>query len=91
MGNSFTIKFIDIDSDGDPDILSPNNSVGQGGDIEVWLNDGSGVFTSATESPFSSAPSGSAFDIEIVDVNADGKDDIYFCYRSGTDQLFIHQ
>ncbi|RLA33028.1 MAG: hypothetical protein DRR15_10965 [Gammaproteobacteria bacterium] len=91
MGSSFTIRFIDIDSDGDPDILSPNNSVGQGGDIEVWLNDGSGVFTSATESPFSSAPSGSAFDIEIVDVNADGKDDIYFCYRSGTDQLFIHQ
>jgi len=90
-GSSFTIIFADIDSDGDPDILSPNNSVGQGGDIEVWLNDGSGVFTSATESPFSSAPSGSAFDIEIVDVNADGKDDIYFCYRSGTDQLFIHQ
>jgi hypothetical protein len=91
MGNSFTIKFIDIDSDGDSDILSPNNSVGQGGDIEVWLNDGSGIFIAATESPFSSPPSGSTFDIEVVDVNADGKDDIYFCYRSGTDQLFIQQ
>jgi len=91
MGSSFTIKFVDIDSDGDPDIVSPNNSVGQGGDIEVWLNDGSGIFIAATESPFSSPPSGSTFDIEVVDVNADGKDDIYFCYRSGTDQLFIQQ
>jgi len=73
MGSSFTIKFVDIDSDGDPDIVSPNNSVGQGGDIEVWLNDGSGIFIAATESPFSSPPSGSTFDIEVVDVNADGK------------------
>jgi hypothetical protein len=89
MGSSFTIKFIDIDSDGDPDILSPNNAVGQSGDIEVWLNDGTGVFSAAAESPFSSAPTGSAFDIEVVDLNADGKEDIYFCYRSGTDQLYL--
>jgi len=88
-GSSFTIKFVDIDSDGDPDILSPNNTVGQSGDIEVWLNDGNGVFSSPAESPFSSAPAGSAFDIEVVDLNADGKDDIYFCYRSGTDQLYL--
>lgn len=90
-GNSFTIRFADIDADGDPDILSPNNTIGQSGDIEVWINDGNGNYSMATTSPFSAAPSGSAFDIEIVDVNADGKDDIYFCYRSGTDQLYIHR
>lgn len=88
-GNSFTIKFFDIDADGDPDVLSPNNTVGQGGDVEVWINDGAGNFSMAATSPFSSAPSGSAFDIEIVDVNDDGQDDVYFCYRSGTDQLYI--
>jgi len=88
-GNSFTIRFVDIDSDSDLDILSPNNNVGQSGDIEVWLNDGDGVFSAASESPFSSAPAGSAFDIEVVDLNADGKEDIYFCYRSGTDQLYL--
>jgi len=89
MGSSFTIRFVDIDSDGDADILSPNNAVGQSGDVEVWLNDGTGVFSAAAESPFSSAPTGSAFDIEVVDLNADGKEDIYFCYRSGTDQLYL--
>jgi hypothetical protein len=89
--NSFTIRFVDLDSDGDADILSPDNSVGQGGSIDVWLNDGSGVFAPAPPGIFSPPPSGSAFNIQIVDVNADGKDDIYFCYRTGTDQMYMRQ
>ena len=88
-GRSFTIHFVDLDDDGDPDILSPNNSLGQGGTIEAWINDGSGFFSMAASSPFSTEPAGSAFDIEVVDVNGDGLDDLYFCYRTGTDQLYI--
>ncbi len=91
MGNSFTIKFVDIDGDGDPDVLSPNNTLGQGGDIEVWINDGTGSFTSPTVSVFSAPPFGSAFDIEVFDANGDGRDDLYFCYRTGTDQLYLRQ
>ena len=90
-GNSFTIRFFDIDSDGDPDILSPNNTIGVGGTVGVWINDGSGVFSDAVQSPFSEEPVGSLFNIQIVDVNADGMDDLYFCYRTGTDQLFMRQ
>ncbi|MGB5489636.1 MAG: VCBS repeat-containing protein [Woeseiaceae bacterium] len=89
QSDSFTIRFFDIDSDGDADILSPRNELGQGGDIEVWLNDGNGAFTLAPSSFFSAPPAGSTFDIEVVDVNADGQDDLYFCNRSGTDQLYI--
>ena len=89
--DSFTIKFADIDGDNDPDILSPVNDLGSGGSVRVWINDGSGVFSAAATSPFSIAPSGSIFDIEFVDLNADGKDDIYFCYRTGTDALYIQQ
>lgn len=89
QSSSFTIRFFDIDNDGDPDILSPRNDLGQGGDIEVWLNDGAGVFTTASSSPFSAPPNGSTFDIEVIDVNADGRDDLYFCHRTGTDQLYI--
>lgn len=91
MGNSYTIRFVDIDSDGDPDILSPVNAIGQGGSVAVWINDGAGSFSTAAQSPFSDAPTGSIFNIEIVDVNADGKNDIYFCYRTGTDQLYMRQ
>lgn len=89
--SSFTIRFADVDADGDPDILSPSNNLNSGGRINVWLNDGSGTFSIAAESPFSVEPTGSAFDIEVVDLNADSKDDIYFCNRSGVDQLYIQQ
>lgn len=89
QSSSFTIRFMDIDNDGDADVLSPRNDLGQGGDIEVWLNDGTGIFSPASSSPFSVPPSGSTFDIEVVDLNADGKDDIYFCHRTGTDQLYF--
>ena len=89
--NSYTIKFFDIDSDGDPDILSPRNRLGTGGSVDIWINDGFGVFSAPAESPFSIEPNGSIFDIEIIDVNVDGKPDIYFCYRTGTDQLFMQQ
>ena len=45
----------------------------------------------ASENPFSNAPTGSTFDIEVLDVNGDGQDDVYFCYRTGTDQLYIRR
>jgi hypothetical protein len=89
--NSFTIRFVDLDSDGDPDILSPNNTIGQGGSVAAWINDGNGVFTTAAQSVFSSAPVGSTFNIQVTDLNADGKEDLYFCNRSGTDQLYLRQ
>ena len=89
QSSSFTIRFFDIDRDGDADVLAPRNDLGQGGDIEVWLNDGSGIFSLAVSSPFSAPPSGSVFDIEVVDLNADGQEDIFFCHRTGTDQLYL--
>lgn len=89
--SSFTIKFADVDNDGDSDILSPTNNLNTGGSIAVWLNDAVGNFSTAPVSPFSVDPSGSTFDIDVVDVNADGKDDIYFCHRTGTDQLYLQQ
>lgn len=87
--NSFTVKFVDLDSDGDMDVLAAANSLSQGGAVDVWINDGNGTFSSPATSPFSSLPAGSVFDIEVVDVNSDGLDDIYFCHRTGTDQLYF--
>ena len=89
--NSFTIEFLDIDMDGDPDIITPRNNLNRGGSVDVWLNDGMGVFSTPAESPFSVEPDGSVFDIAFVDLNADGKKDIYFCHRTGTDQLYLQQ
>lgn len=90
--SSFTIKFVDIDGDGDADILSPRNSLGSGGTLDVWLNDGAGVFSSASLAAiFNVSPSGSVFDIEVVDVNNDGNTDLLLCMRTGTSALYLRQ
>lgn len=88
-GSSFTIHFFDIDADGDPDILSPVNELGAGGRLEVWINDGTGTFGPNTLTVFDASPDGSVFDIEVFDANGDGQDDLYFCHRTGTDQLYL--
>lgn len=90
--NSFTVKFVDIDSDGDADILSPRNILGAGGSLDVWLNDGAGNFSTATLTTiFDVAPSGSIFDIEVVDVNDDGNNDLLLCMRTGSSSLYLRQ
>lgn len=86
---SFTIRFLDIDQDGDQDILSADNRVGDGGTVAVWLNDGKGRFSDGEHNLFDTRPVGSVFDIEFIDLNADQKPDLYFCYRTGEDQLFL--
>ena len=89
--SSFTIAFIDIDADGDPDIVSPSNTVGQGGRVDVWVNDGTGTFVDATQDFFDTDPTGSTFDIELFDANGDGAEDLYFCNRTGDDALYLRQ
>ena len=89
--SSFTIHFFDLDSDGDADILSPANQLGQGGTMDFWENDGNGQFSVFGVAPLSAAVNGSAFDVEFFDANGDGMDDIYFCHRTGNDQLYLRQ
>ncbi len=86
---SFTVELVDVDADGDTDILSADNRLGSGGGVEVWSNRGDGTFEPPDVSPFSEPPSGSTFDIEVVDLNGDGELDLYFCNRTGRDQLYL--
>lgn len=87
--SSFTVRFFDFDGDGDADVLSPINDLGDGGSIELWENRGDGSFVAPAASPFDDAPEGSTFDVEVVDLNGDGAIDVYFCNRSGNDQLYL--
>ena len=86
---SFTVKFVDLNGDGHIDIISPRGGIGWG-TVDSWINDGSGTFHSR-EQVFSHPPKGSVFDIEVFDANGDGKQDLYFCYQTGVDQLYISQ
>ena len=82
--NHFTIQVVDLDGDGDIDILAPSSFVRRGaGDYRVLLNDGGGRFSTAeTGSVLPASADGNGFDIEVADFNGDGHDDLFLCNRS---------
>ena len=84
----FTIQTVDLDGDGDLDIIGPASLfTGDALDHRVLLNDGSGTFTAAREGeilPLSVNGKGMGFDIEVGDFDGDGRDDLFFCDRSSS-------
>ncbi len=89
---SFTAAVLDIDGDGDIDILTGNTN-GPGFDAEtpfrVYLNDGRAGFVEATSKLFPASASGRGFDIEIADFNGDGRADLYLASRGSADRLLF--
>lgn len=81
----FTVQVVDLDGDGDIDVLLPSTVfTGRAGDVRVLLNDGRGRFAVAAPGTiFADALEGNGFDIEVADFNADGRDDLFFCNRAG--------
>jgi len=80
----FTLQVVDLDGDGDTDVLAPRSLVRQGaGDYRVLLNDGRGGYSiAASGSVLPASADGNGFDIEVADFNDDGQDDLFFCNRS---------
>ena len=87
--------FIDLDADGDIDIVTANlaNVSGSPGNApyRVYVNNGQGVFTDDTARFFSPTIVGNGLDIEAADVNQDGAIDLYLASRGGTDRLLLNQ
>ena len=85
--DNFTIQVVDLDLDGDIDILAPSTVFGTAaaGDYRVLLNDGAGYFSvAAPGSVLPAAANGNGFDIEVADFNRDGRDDLFFCNRDSS-------
>ena len=85
--NTLDAEFTDIDNDGDPDIIAGALD----GGLLVFINDGNGVFTDATEEWFPSEFSPAVSDLEIADYNGDGLPDIYICNFQGQDILLFQK
>lgn len=83
--------FADLDDDGDLDIVLAN--VGGTADgsapVQVYRNDGSGRFTDVTSTSIPTLQRINAIDVEVFDLNRDGKPDIYVCNHSGADLALI--
>ena len=69
LGNSFSIAVTDLDTDGDPDIASADNSASR---VQILLNDGSGVYGP----PMSFRTGASPFHVTTGDFDADGHVDV---------------
>lgn len=92
---TFDGDFIDIDRDGDLDILTANldstGAAAANAPYRVYLNDGEGVFLLKTETIYPSGVVGNGLDIEAADFNGDGWPDLYLSSRWGTDRLLLQR
>ena len=93
--SSFDADFIDIDADGDPDIITANFDDIRGrrfnAPYRVYLNNGEGVFEDSTEAVFPGGVTGNGLDIEAADFNGDGRIDLYLSSRGGPDRLLFRR
>ena len=82
----FTVQVVDLEGDGDVDILAPLTRLrGTPGDYRVLLNDGAGAFSVAPPgSVLPSSAGGNGFDIEVADFDGDGSADLFLCNRASS-------
>ncbi|GAB4122979.1 MAG: VCBS repeat-containing protein [Wenzhouxiangellaceae bacterium] len=89
---SFDGSLLDLDGDGDLDIITCNANRGS----ESWIaatpwrayrNDGDGRFADATSELLPATAIGRGFDVQQADFNGDGLPDLYLSSRDGTDRL----
>jgi len=88
--SSFEGKFVDVDSDGDADLVIGNaNALGGPGNApaRIYINE-SGVFT-PNDALLPPSAIGNVFSVASGDFNGDGRTDIYLALRYGHDRLLV--
>jgi hypothetical protein len=83
--SNFTAQVVDLDGDGDPDVLAPSTEFGAtgAGNYLVLLNDGQGRFAIAPAGTvLPASATGNGFDIEVADFDADGRPELLLCNRA---------
>jgi len=92
--DSEDVGIADFDGDGDLDIVTGNSNgprYQEATPYRVYRNDGQDRFREATGEVLPAGTSGSGFDIEFVDVNDDGKKDLFLSSRGTGDLLLLQK
>lgn len=89
---SFDGDILDLDNDGDNDIITGNLPGGTNTPqpYNIYLNDGNGMFSVGTSFVFPAGITGFGFDIESADYNGDGFGDLYLASRGSADHLLLY-
>ena len=91
---SFDGSLLDLDGDGDLDIITCNANRGSNSWITIspfraYRNDGNGRFTDATDALLPASATGRGFDVQQADFDGDGLLDLYLSNRDGSDRLLL--
>ena len=85
MESNFTAKFIDLDNDGDLDVLTGSSIIFEqgAGTLYAYINNGDGKFyLDSLNNIEESSKSGNVFDINEADYNGDNINDVYIARRA---------
>ncbi|MEM9998114.1 MAG: T9SS type A sorting domain-containing protein [Bacteroidota bacterium] len=79
--------FLDVDGDDDLDLVT--HSFGPAVPVRLFTNDGTGVFTDATDTLLPSMPTTDGLALEVADFNGDDRLDLYIGNRGQNDRLLL--
>lgn len=79
----------DINGDGWKDIIVANVNLGRAARQKIQINQGGGGFTESADAFLPGTYAGNMLGVIYVDLNGDGKEDLYWCDRGAADVYLI--